>query len=40
MLCKINFKIVIIMGFILHQSKVHKMFLVDTLLNIGYSLES
>jgi hypothetical protein len=34
-----NYKVVIIMRFILHQSIVPKMFLVDTLLNTGYLLE-
>ena len=34
-----NYKVVIIMRFILHQSIVPKMFLVDTLLNAGYLLE-
>jgi hypothetical protein len=36
MLYKENYKIVIIMRFLLHQSIVPKMFLVDALLNIKY----
>jgi hypothetical protein len=39
MLCKENYKVVIIMRFLMHQSIVHKMFLVDALLNTGYLLE-
>jgi hypothetical protein len=39
MLYKENYKIVIIMRFLLHQSIVSKMFLVDALLNIKYLLE-
>jgi len=41
MLCtkKINYKVVIIIKFMLHQNIVLKMFMVDTLLNIGYSLQ-
>jgi len=39
MLCKENFKVIIIIGFLLYQNIVPKMFLVDTLLNIGYLLE-
>jgi hypothetical protein len=37
--CKENYKIVIIMGFLLHQNIVSKIFLVDTLLNSKYSLK-
>ena len=33
-------KVVIIMKFLLYQSIVPKMFLVDALLNTGYSLQS
>jgi hypothetical protein len=41
MLCKKkkNYKVVIIIEFMLHQNIVIKIFMVDTLLNIGYSLE-
>jgi hypothetical protein len=40
MLCKENFKVIIFIGLIiLYQNIVSKMFLVDTLLNIGYLLE-
>jgi hypothetical protein len=39
MLCEGNYKVVIIMGFLLHQSFVPKIFLVDALLNIKHSLE-
>jgi len=35
-----NYKVVIIIRFILHQSIITEMLLVDALLNIGYSLES
>jgi hypothetical protein len=38
--CKENYKVVIIMGFLLHQSIVSKIFLIDTLLNTKYSLKS
>jgi hypothetical protein len=38
--CKENYKIIIIMKFILHQNIVSKLFLVDILLNIGHLLES
>jgi hypothetical protein len=34
MLCKENYKVVIIIKFILHQNIVSKMFMIDTLLNI------
>jgi len=34
-----NYKVIIIMRFILHQSIVPETFLVDALLNIGYLLE-
>jgi len=40
MLYKENYKIVIIMRFLLHQNIVPKMFLVDALLNIKHLLES
>jgi hypothetical protein len=36
---KKNYKIVIIMRFLLHQNIILKMFLVDTLLNTGHLLE-
>jgi hypothetical protein len=39
MLCKENYKIVIIMRFPLHQIIIPKMFIVDAFLNIGHSLE-
>jgi hypothetical protein len=39
MLCKENYKVVIIMGFILYQNIVSKMFLVDVILNIEHSLK-
>jgi hypothetical protein len=39
MLCKENYKVVIIMRFSLSQSIVPKMFLVDALLNAEYLLE-
>jgi hypothetical protein len=39
MLYKENYKVVVIMGFLLHQNIVPKMFLIDALLNIGYSLK-
>ena len=38
--CKENYKVVIIMRFILHQNIVSKLFLVDALLNIEHLLES
>ena len=38
MFCKRNYE-VIIMGFLLHQSFVPKMFMVDAFLNTGHSLE-
>ena len=38
MFYKENYKVVIIMRFLLHQIIVPKMFLVDALLNTGYSL--
>ena len=37
---KENSKVVIIMRFLLHQSIVSKMFMINTLLNTGYLLES
>ena len=37
---KENYKIVIIMRFLLHQNIVRKIFLVDAILNFGHSLES
>jgi hypothetical protein len=40
MLCKGNYKVVIIMRFLLNQNIISKMFLVDTLLNNRYLLES
>jgi hypothetical protein len=39
MFYKGNYKVVIITGFLLHQSIVTKMFLVDVLLNTRYLLE-
>jgi hypothetical protein len=39
MLCKENYKVVIIIRFILHQSIVLKILMVDTLLNIEHLLE-
>jgi hypothetical protein len=39
MFCKGNYKIIIIMRFLLHQSIVSKMFLIDALLNIEYLLK-
>jgi hypothetical protein len=39
MLCKENYKVVIIIEFLLYQSIVLKMFMVNTLLNTGYSLK-
>jgi hypothetical protein len=39
MLGRENYKVFIIMGFLLHQSIVPKILLVDTLLNIGNLLE-
>jgi hypothetical protein len=39
MLCKENYKVVMIMRFLLHQSIVSKMFLIDSLLNTGHLLE-
>ena len=38
-LCKENYKVVIIIRFLLHQTIIPKIFLVNTLLNIRYSLE-
>jgi len=40
MLCKGNYKVVIIMRFLLNQNIISKMFLVDTLLNNRHLLES
>jgi hypothetical protein len=40
MFYKKNYKVVIIMRFILHQSILPKMFLVDALLNTRHLLES
>jgi hypothetical protein len=40
MLYKENYKVVIIMRFLLHQHIVSKMFIVDALLNTVHSLES
>ena len=40
MLCKKIYRVVIIMKFILHQSIVPKIFLIDALLNTKNSLES
>jgi len=37
--CKENYKVVIIMRFLLYQSIVSKMFMVDALLNTGHLLE-
>jgi hypothetical protein len=39
MLCNENYKIVIIMRFLLHQIIIPKMFIVDAFLNIEHSLE-
>jgi hypothetical protein len=39
MLCKENYKVVIIMRFLLHQNIIPKMLLVDALLNTRYLLE-
>jgi hypothetical protein len=39
MFCKGNYKVVIIIRFILHQSIVLKILMVDTLLNIEHLLE-
>jgi hypothetical protein len=39
MFCKENYKVVIIMRFILHQSIIPKMFMVDAILNTRYLLE-
>ena len=39
MFCKENYKVVIIMKFLLHQSIVSKVLLIDDLLNIGHSLK-
>ena len=39
MLCKEIYKVVIIMRFLLHQSVVPKMFLLNTLLNTRHLLE-
>jgi hypothetical protein len=39
MFCKENYKVVMIMRFLLHQSIVPKMFLVDSLLNTRHLLE-
>jgi len=39
MFCKENYKVVIIMGFLLHQSIIPKMFMVDAILNARYLLE-
>jgi len=38
-LCKRNYKIIIIIGFLLHQNIVLKMLIVDALLNISHLLE-
>ena len=40
MFCKENYKVVIIMRFLLYQRIVPKMFMVDHLLNTGHLLES
>jgi hypothetical protein len=39
MLCKENYKVVEIMGFLLPQNIVPKIFLIDALLNTRHSLE-
>jgi len=39
MFCKENYKVIIIMRFILHQNIVSKIFMVDALLNIEYLLD-
>jgi hypothetical protein len=39
MFCKGNYKVVIVIGLLLHQSIVLKMFIVNALLNTGYLLE-
>jgi hypothetical protein len=38
-LCNENYKVVIIIGFLLHQSIVLNMFMVEALLNTAYLLE-
>jgi hypothetical protein len=38
--CKKNYKIIIIIIFLLRQSIVPKMFIINTLLYVGHSLES
>jgi hypothetical protein len=40
MLCKENYKIVIIIRFLLYQIIIHKILIIDTLLNTEHSLES
>jgi hypothetical protein len=39
MIFKKKYKIVIIIGFILHQNIIPKIFLIDILLNTGHLLE-
>jgi len=39
MFCKGNYKVVIVIGLLLHQSIVLKMFIVNALLNTRYLLE-
>jgi hypothetical protein len=38
--CKNNYKVIIIIGFLLHQSIISKMFIFDALLNIRHLLKS
>jgi hypothetical protein len=40
MICKVNYKVVINIRFLLYQSIVPKIFMVNALLNIGYLLKS
>jgi len=40
MLCKENYKVVIVIGFLMHQSIVPKIFMINALLNTEYLLES
>jgi hypothetical protein len=40
MFSKVNYKVVIIMRFLLHQSIVPKILLVDAFLNVWHLLES
>jgi len=38
--CKGNYKVVIIIGFLLHQSIIPKIFLIDALLNTKHLLDT